>query len=185
MRQASTRPCPSSSLVEDSDGLAESTQAAPWHVLSALASEYAHAVRHPTASSFPPSQTGHVQQELQVRHVQPEAQTVTAPTVVKTHESDLAVKASPQRSRPSQHVRNDANFDNGVDMQAARLEAAEVSAKFVSAGNARTELVLRFDFMNSRDTRASTKCTRRVSHCIHLQSLQLCRQLPWRFWWPI
>ncbi len=136
-------------MVEQSDGLAavtESTRYAPWTVLSALATEYAQSIRHPVRGAALPPQPGSVQRETQTTHVGG----VNGKTDLR---SDMPIATQLADSE------NTAVPEDRVDRQAAPREAARVAAKFVSS----TDVVLRFDVMNSKDTRVSTAQQRRVA----------------------
>ena len=133
-------------MIEHSDDLAAVTEStrAPWTVLSALATEYAQSIRHPVRDAALPPQPGFVQQE---------AQTIDLGGVEgKTDlRSDLPTQLADSK--------NTAVPEGRVDRQAVQQEAARVAAKFVSI----TDVVLRFDFMKSKDTRVSTAQERRMA----------------------
>ncbi len=148
-------------MVEQSDGLAsvtESTRHAPWSVLSALAAEYAQSIRHPVREAALPPQPDCVQRETQTVDVGG----VEGKTDLR---SDLPMQVADSD--------NTAVPECWVVRQAAQREATRVAAKVVSS----TDVVLRFDFMKSKDTRVSTAQERRVacSRVHTLQSLMLCR----------
>ena len=134
-------------MVEQSDGLAavtESTRHAPWTVLSALAAEYAQSIRHPVRDAVLPPQPGSVQRETQTIDVGGVEGKIDLRSDLPTQLADSENTAIPK---------------DRVDRQAAQREAARVAAKFVSS----TDVVLRFDFMKSKDTRVSTAQERRVA----------------------
>ena len=153
-------------MQEESDGLAgvaANTQNAPWQVLSALASEYAHAVRHPNGISQTLQSAGSVQQELQASIAPGDPGGGSSDHKVKSDLSDVSDTArleadplAPSHSNPN--------------MQAVQQEAARDSAKFLSADHASTQVVQRFDFMKSRDTRVNfgSEC------CVSAQLSRLC-----------
>ncbi len=140
------------SVLEDSDGLtavAASLQHAPWQALSALASEYAHAVRHPFGQSGQPSQTGSVQQD---------PQTTLAQTDLTGGNTDLG-----SVDVRTENGQADRSLAMAVDTQEAGAEAARVAAKFV-AKDGSTAVILRFDFMRSKDTRViAARVLRRIT----------------------
>jgi len=142
---------------QQSDSLAaitESTQHAPWTVLSALATEYAQSVRHPVRGAALPPQPGFVQQETQTIDV--EGKTDLRPDV-PTQLADSKNTTVPE---------------DRVDRQAAQREAARVATKFVSS----TDVVLRFDFMKSKDTRVSTAQQRRMARStVHINKASCYR----------
>ena len=134
---------------EESDGLAGvavNTQNAPWQVLTALASECAHIVRHASGLSESLPVQGNVQQESQAS-ISSRSRTPGS--------SDLEGKADstpPSRSN-EQHTGPHAPSNDSPDTSAVEAEAARVSAKFLVSDAANTQVVQRFDFMKSRDTR--------------------------------
>ena len=137
------------SMQEESDGLAgvaANTQSAPWQVLSALASEYAHAVRYSNEFTQTIQSEGSVQQELQIK---------LAPGDPLRGSTDLEVKSDDSNVLEAASLNGDAvaASNNNPNTQAVQAEAARVSAKFLSAEHASTQVVQRFDFMKSRDTR--------------------------------
>lgn len=153
-------------MVEQSDGLAavtESTRHAPWTALSALATEYAQSIRHPVRDAALPPQLGFVQQEAQTIDLcGVEGKTDTR--------SDLPTQLADSKST--------AVLENPVDRQAVEQEAARVAAKFASD----TDVVLRFDFMKSKDTRVSTAQERRMAFStIHINKASCCRPHPLLF----
>ncbi|DBB01839.1 TPA: hypothetical protein ACH3X1_000447 [Trebouxia sp. C0004] len=127
-------------MVEQSDGLAavtESTRHARWTVLSALATEYAQLIRHPIRDAALPPQPGSVLRETQTIDV-----------------GGVEGKTDLQPELPTQLADSMSTVvpKEWVDRQAAQREAARVAAKFMSS----TNVVLRFDFMKSKDTRAAS-----------------------------
>ena len=179
-------------MVEQSDGLAavtESTKHDPWTVLSALTTEFADSIHHPLRGAALPLQPGCVQQEAQTIHlggaegktdersdlplqpgcVQQEAQTI--------HLGGAEGKTDERSDLPTQLAdsRNTAVSEDRMDHQAAQREAARVAAKAMSS----TDVVLRFDFMNSKDTRVSTPQERRMARTtVHFNKGSCCRPHP-------
>ena len=150
-------------MVEQSDGLAavtESTKHDPWTVLSALTTEFADSIHHPLRGAALPLQPGCVQQEAQTIHL--------GGAEDKTDErSDLPTQLADSR--------NTAVSEDRMDHQAAQREAARVAAKVMSS----TDVVLRFDFMNSKDTRVSTPQERRMARTtVHFNKGSCCRPHP-------
>lgn len=151
MLPASTLSGPVAIDVEEPDaylGGATQTQNAPWKALQTLAVECAHSVR---GSSHDPNiehQAGHVQQQWQ-----------SAPASGTSREgrSDLELgEKSPLAGSPAATNRcKSSGISSEVDTQAVRLEAERVAAKFVST-DASNEVVLRFDFMTTKDTRVTS-----------------------------
>ena len=120
------------------------SQHAPWQAPTVLAAEFADAVCHPLESSQLPSHTGRVHHESQT----------PLPTTYEA-KSCVGLGASSSSTEPAgQSKQDDAKSAVGLDMHAVRAEAARVAAKFVSTDTS-AEVVLRFDFMNSKDTRVS------------------------------
>ena len=147
-------------MVEQSDGLAavtDRTRHAPWTVLSALATEYAQSIRHPVRDPALPPQPGFVQRETQTIDVGG----VEGKTDLR---SDLPTQVADSE--------NTSVPEGRVDRQAAQREAARVATKFVSS----TDVVLRFDFMKSKDTRVSTAQQRRMARStVHINKASCYR----------
>ena len=128
------------------DGLAERLQSSSEakNPLTLLATQYAHAVRNVLPGDPLREQDGHVQYMRQT--------------------TDLL------DTRPGQ--RTDPHFpDRLTKDEAIVAEAARVKTKFASV-DAKTDVVLRFDFMNEKDTKArklqdtGRHCTYLVQQCI-------------------
>ena len=121
------------------------TQNAPWKALQTLAVECAHSVRSSSHDPNTENQPGHVQQQWQ-----PAAASGTSPE----GRSDLELgQESPLAEPPTATNRfKSSGTSSEPNTQAVQLEAERVAAKFVST-DASNEVVLRFDFMTSKDTR--------------------------------
>lgn len=127
----------------ESDGLAESFQNSkePRNPLSHLAAQCTHAVRNVFPGEPLREQDGHVQctrQAVDRLDAQPEQRTDPhVPVGVTSKAAALQVEG----------------VQSGEE-EAIVAEAAKVKAKFASL-DAKTEVVLRFDFMNETDTKAT------------------------------
>ena len=114
------------------DGLeaaASRSQRKPWTSLQSLASELFNAVRHPIDGASVGRQSGLVQQQ--------------SPALTsRVQDADLF----------SSHVANAAQACSGIDVEDVQKEPARVASRSLSSGNS-NEVILRFDFINSRDTR--------------------------------
>ena len=134
--------------IEEPDGYlggATRTQHATWKALQTLAVECAHSVRNPSHDPNTHHQPGHVQQQWQ-----PPPASGTAPEgpsdLELEEESPLADSLTGTNRLQPSGVPFEANT------QAVQFEAERVAAKFVSTDES-NEVVLRFDFMTSKDTR--------------------------------
>ena len=136
-------------LQPESDGLADCLQSSSEakNPLSLLAAQYAHAVRNVFPGDPPLEQDGHVQHMRQT-----------------TDGLD---------TQPGQ--RTDSHCpDCRTEEEAIIAEAARVKTSFAFI-DAKTDVVLRFDFMNEKDTKAR-KLQVTGRHCTHLvQSCMCCR----------
>lgn len=128
----------------ESDGVAEKFQGSkePRNPLSHLAAQFTHAVRNVFPGEQLREQDGHVQRTRQAADrvdIQPE-QCTDPQFPVLTSEAAALQDESAQSEWSGEH-------------EAIVAEAARVKAKFASL-DAKTEVVLRFDFMNETDTKA-------------------------------
>ena len=137
LRYAGQMPAKSDLEVEpESDGLAENLQSSSdaKNPLSLLAAQNAHAVRNVLPGDPLREQDGHVQHMRQT--------------------------TDPLDTQPRQWT--DPHFpDRRAQEEAIVAEAARVKTKFASI-DAKTDVVLRFDFMNEKDTKA-----RKLQHTRH------------------
>ena len=125
----------------ESDGLAETLQSGSQakNPLSLLATQYAHAVRNVFPGHPLRAQDGHVQHMRQT--------------------------VDPLDIQPGQSTA--PHFpERFTEEEAIVAEAARVKTKFASV-DAKTDVVLRFDFMNEKDTKARKLSVKR-RHCAHL-----------------
>ncbi|DBA85888.1 TPA: hypothetical protein ACH3X1_005433 [Trebouxia sp. C0004] len=118
----------------------------PWQTLSALATETGHAFRQ-TFTESGLSTSGHVQQGLQYR----------------TSPSDVRKAAEPDKTLlDSGQVSAEERQASSVKPASAHLKAVEedmsrVARKMLTT-DASTEVVLRFNFMSARESRAALLC---------------------------
>ena len=121
---------------------ATSANLAPSQALPVFASQYANADRHSRSHAKVPTLMGDVQQDPQ-----------TPPT---QHAESQGDRPRTELATLSQDHTESPKTDSECNMQAVRSEAARVAAKFVSTHGS-AEVVLRFDFMDNRDTRVLCK----------------------------
>lgn len=135
------RPKSDLEVLPESDGLSESCHSSfeAINSLSLLAAQYAHAVRNVFIGNPPlREQNGHVQ------HMR---QTTDA---LDTQPGQWTTPHFPDRL---------------TEQEAIVAEAARVKTKFATV-DAKTDVVLRFEFMNEKDTKAR-KLHLNISHCTH------------------
>lgn len=146
-RQQSMRPAlaqPGLATSElDNDGLGETSVNAPasndssqWKAISALATEYTHAIRRSVADEDDVDRSGHVEQESPTWA---EPQTSANSRDPQTYVSDAADwSPQPEAKRSA----------------AVLAEVERVTAKVVPL-NLETEVVVRFDFITNKESRVS------------------------------
>lgn len=117
----------------------------PWQTISALASETGQAVRQ-TFSDSAISTSGHVQQGLQY-HVSPSE---------KCYHTPRLNEALPDTGQAARKV-EDAPASGVVNCEAVQADIQRVKQKLVST-DAATEVVLRFNFMGSKESKVRRFC---------------------------
>ncbi len=113
-----------------------------WKPRSVLASEYANVVRSVLPGNQQLDLDGDVQHEAVHCDVDHRKNADRA-----SKEQRAAVLGEPDNLLPER--------DKDVISERVRLESERVQARFASSVNPSTQVSLRFDFMNSRDTRVS------------------------------
>lgn len=117
-----------------------------WNPNLVLAAEYANAVRNVFPAKPQHNQDGYVQHD---------ALHYDAGQGQDTHPSSQASLKRGEAAPLSNPEKKPSKDDSELTNERVRLEAERVQARFASHVDTSTEVILRFDFMSSHDTRVS------------------------------
>lgn len=153
-------------LENESDGLAEAVIRSnrqhghqSWVAASSLASEYAHAVLDVLPDGLPSVKEGQVEHTSCHKKTRPGQRDNCQRTDPGSQASFVGDSSEPDSAQHGASRQQASQTEREV-----RREAARVKGKFASV-DASTEVVLRFDFMDERDTKAGDG--RRDLSCEH------------------
>ena len=149
------RSVPSGNLAQANFGPGLGPLSEPWQVVSTLASEYGHAVRHALGKDRGVTSSGDVNYERKLRY----------PARISTDQVDSPNSSEQNKQLHNQQSSRDIQLENACATKSAvQAEVLQISSKIAARGPAKN-VFLRFDFMTERDSRVC------MSSCLLLCSI--------------